>query len=230
MSTIAPPDSPPVQLDDIREIPPHSGGGKDVPPPPEKPGGGDGGGSGQPDNGAIWRYRFGAWLGVAVIVMMFGALTSAMILRRGFGYDWEPTRLPEAIWFSTILLLASSYTMERAKRAVRTGESVLVNRYVLWTGALGGLFVVSQAIAWVLLMMKGHYIASNPSTSFFYLFTAGHAIHLVGGVIALAYTLWRVLRPNPWPTKRAVIEATTIYWHFLDILWLYLLALLLFAG
>jgi cytochrome c oxidase subunit III len=174
------------------------------------------------------RSETGVWIGIFAIVMTFAALTSAMIVREGVALDWRHFQLPKILYLDTLILFLSSWTFETALAKLKEGE----NRFsegVTWlciTLALGGSFVIGQVIAWRVLARQGLFLATNPSSSFFYVFTAAHALHLVGGIFGLGYLIYKLKR-----TKSAVrttgIRATSLYWHFMDGLWVYLLVLLL---
>ena len=167
---------------------------------------------------------------LAAVVMFFAALTSAFIVRRGLSNDWEHTRMPRVLFLSTAVLLASSAVLELARRALKAGRRESFNR--LWTAGsvLGVLFLACQYAAWLQLRAQGIYLATNPSSSFFYVLTAAHAVHLIGGVLALLYVSIQALRLRLGPGKRTAIDVTAMYWHFLDGLWLYLLILFLVWG
>ncbi len=184
--------------------------------------GGNGSGGG-PDDGAaaIRRYKTGMWLGLGAIVMVFSAFTSAYVVRKGMSRDWRAIRVPSILWLNTAVLLASSLTFERAKRE---RESPL--NWLNATAALGTIFVAGQFIAWLQLRASGVFLASNPSSSFFYLLTGTHALHILGGILALFYVVIRVWRRHAWPRRQAVVEATGLYWHFMDGLWVYIFVLL----
>ena len=170
----------------------------------------------------------GIWVVLASIGMTFAALTSALIVRKGGAADWRHLTLPSILYLNTLILLASSATLEIARRRIagfmagpRTGRAP-----ALWlniTLALGVLFVAGQYLAWRQLAAQGLYLASNPSNSFFYVFTAAHGLHLLGGLGGLT----RVIRKLHLSTlRKSTLDATSRYWHFMDVLWIYLLALL----
>ena len=167
---------------------------------------------------------------LAAVVMFFAALTSAFIVRRGLSNDWEHTQLPRIVFFSTAVLVASSAVLELARRALKAGQRERFNR--LWTAGsvLGVIFLAGQYAAWLQLRAQGIYLATNPSSSFFYVLTAAHAVHLIGGVLALLYVSVGALRLRLGPGKRTAIDVTAMYWHFLDGLWIYLLILFLVWG
>jgi len=162
--------------------------------------------------------------------MLFAAFTSAMVVRRGMSDDWVPIHKPAVLWVNTGVLLASSVALELARRALKNRERERFN--ALWTlaTALGVLFLGGQALAWQKLSEAGVFIATNPSSSFFYVFTASHAAHLLGGLIALLYVDVQALRLSLGPAKRTVVDVTAVFWHFLDGLWLYLMALFYILG
>jgi cytochrome c oxidase subunit 3 len=196
----------------------------------EPPGSGDfGGGSG--GRGASRRASLtGLMVLLAAVVMFFAALTSAFIVRRGLSSDWEHTQMPHVVFLSTAILLASSVVLELARRALKAGQRERFNR--LWTAgsALGVFFLAGQYAAWLQLRAQGIFLSTNPSSSFFYVLTAAHAVHLIGGVLALLYVSIQAMRLRLGPGKRTAIDVTAMYWHFLDGLWIYLLLLFLVWG
>jgi cytochrome c oxidase subunit 3 len=176
------------------------------------------------------RYRIGTWVALASITMFFTALTSAYIVRAASANDWRPLALPRVLWLSTALILLSSGTLEAARRNLKRlldGEYV---RWLLATATLGVGFLLSQWFAWRQLLRQGVFLASNPHSSFFYLLTATHALHLLGGLLALVYLLFRTRHSRDdarAEAKRlAAADAVGIYWHFMDGLWIYLFLLL----
>ena len=192
--------------------------------PPDDPGGWQ-----RPSGGnrIVQRYKLGVWIGMGGILMFFAALTSAMIVRQGLSNDWQPFSLPPVLYVSTLVLLLSSVTIERAKQALEEGSGDGLRKWVNFSAVLGAAFVAFQLLGWQSLAGHGIYLASNPASSFYYVLTAGHGLHLLGGIAVMAY-IWVRLRTNsPWPTRSAVVEATALYWHFLDALWIYILGLLL---
>ena len=197
----------------------------------QPPGDGSGGGDGPGGRGSSRRASMtGLMVLLAAVVMFFAALTSAFIVRRGLSNDWISTRMPGVIWLNTAALLASSAVLELARRALRAGRRENFNRLWIAGSALGVLFLAGQYAAWLELRAQGIYLATNPSSSFFYLLTAAHAVHLIGGVVALLYVSVQALRLQLGPGKRTAIDVTAVYWHFLDGLWVYLLILFLVWG
>lgn len=145
---------------------------------------------------------------MATVVMLFAAFTAAYLIRRS-GPDWERLPLPDLIWVNTVVLLASSGTMELARRR---GD----RRWLLLTTALGAAFVIGQLFVWKQWSAAGVFVSSYPYSSFLYVLTAVHGLHLLGGVLALCYAL---SRPEALPL-------CALYWHFVDGLWVYLMGVL----
>jgi len=169
------------------------------------------------------------WVGIAAICMSFAALTSALIVRQGASSDWRHITLPGILFFSTFVILLSSGTLELARRhvaAFMTGRATHVESPRLWlylTLGLGLLFVASQYMAWLQLRGQGLYLATNPNSSFFYVFTAIHALHVLGGLAGLLRVISKL---NHSTLRRSTLDATAYYWHFMGVLWAYLFVLL----
>ena len=178
------------------------------------------------------RYRIGTWVALASIAMLFTALSSAYIVRASSAFDWYPIAMPRVLIASTAMILLSSVTLELARRKLRASAFDAYSRWLLLTAVLGVGFLVSQLIAWQQLQAKGLYLASNPHSSFFYLLTVAHAVHLVGGLLTLFYLLLRhrgvFADAVADARRRAAADAVGIYWHFMDVLWIYLFLLLFF--
>ncbi|MBI3940184.1 MAG: cytochrome c oxidase subunit 3 [Acidobacteria bacterium] len=187
------------------------------------------------------RYHTGIWFALVPIVMLFMALSSAYVVRQGLSDDWRSMAWPHLLWWNSAVLLASSATLEVARRKsqpwgmARHSQSgaklqlfpvaPAVKKWLMTTLALGLLFLAGQLLAWKQLVAQGVYLATNPSSSFFYVLTATHAVHLLGGVVALAWVTakcWKRLEPS----GRTGVTVAGIYWHFMDAVWIYLLLLL----
>ena len=243
----------------IRTTQPSSGGGGRGPTDYWPGGGNGGGGRGGDDNlpsyrERLRRYRMLIAFGLTSVVMIFVSFTTAYVVRKAgaiwdpardeYVSDWVPTSLPVAILLAnTFVLLISSLTLEMARR--RAAEDVVLapianipgirvsgNRSVPWVWAtvvLGLTFLAGQYLAWRQLRLSHINIETNVSSSFFFILTGVHAVHLMGGLLALLYaglTYW-LLRPPE--TRRIVIDVTAWYWHFMGVLWIYVFALLYFA-
>ena len=171
----------------------------------------------------------GIWVALGAITMSFAALTSAMVVRQGTGLDWQHIALPPMLFLNTLALLASSATLEIARRRIASYARGTETRlavpltWLLATLGLGLLFVAGQYVAWLRLKTEGLYLATNPNSSFFYVFTGLHAIHVLGGLAGLIYVMSKLRRSV---LRRTTFAAAAQYWHFMGLLWLYLLLLL----
>ena len=171
--------------------------------------------------------RTGVWIGLAAITMSFAALTSALVVRQSTANDWHHLAIPPIVFANTLVLIVSSVTLEVARRRVasffRSKEpSRMAPPFWLWaTLLLGLIFVVGQCIAWLKLRAQGLYLATNPNSAFFYVLTAMHGLHVLGGLGGLVRVIHKLREPTS--LRRSTLDATSYYWHFMGILWLYLL-------
>lgn len=226
--------------------------GHKPPAPPVRGGGDDGRGGDVPDYGArLRRARLGLICAIATVGMVFISLTSAYIFRRGlptfegetnsYVRDWGAVDLPWVLLgINTAILLISSVTMELARRkAARQaalapvssipGVSLGNERNFPWLGitvVLGCAFLVGQWLAWTELHARGFFVNTNPSSSFAFLLTIAHAVHLGGGMIALMWASGASLLHRPLESRRIVVDITAWYWHFMAVLWIYIFLLL----
>jgi cytochrome c oxidase subunit 3 len=134
------------------------------------------------------------------------------------------------LWLSTALILLSSATFEASRRLLKRGDDRGYRRWLLATVLLGLGFLLTQLLAWRELVAQGIYLNTNPHSSFFYLLTGMHGLHLVGGILMAAYLLARAWRRQSGRQARALRQdsanAAAVYWHFMDGLWIYLFLLL----
>jgi cytochrome c oxidase subunit III len=153
------------------------------------------------------------------------ALASAYLVERTTSERWVPVHLPAILWANTIILLASGATIERARK--RLAQADVSGFRMMWfvTTVLGLAFLAGQLVAWRQLVAQGIYVATNQGSSFFYIFTAVHGMHLLGGICALIYVYRRNFESAKISLSLAA-EVSSYYWHFMDGLWLFLLALL----
>jgi cytochrome c oxidase subunit 3 len=193
---------------------------------------GNGGGGNHRDDDKFRddRGRLGMWVGLASILMLFTALTSAYIVRAGLSEDWRPLRIPGFLWVSTALILASSGTFIMARRFIKRFEVKAYTGWIAVTMLLGLGFLTTQLLAWRQLVAEGIYLESNPHSSFFYVLTGVHGLHLLGGILGLCYLLfrrWDKLGSRESIQKRQRAAGVIgLYWHFMDGLWVYLFLLL----
>jgi cytochrome c oxidase subunit 3 len=204
-----------------------NGGGK--PPTGGDDGDGDGGGDDDKrrrrDSPSPKRYSTAITIALVSILMFFMALASAFIVLRRGSDAWVTVHLPPILWANTIILIASSFTLEAARRRLSESNASGFRKLWLLTTGLGILFVTGQFVAWRQLVSQGVFLASNQASSFFYIFTGAHAAHLLGGVAALLYVSFRKL-DTAKVSVPALAEIASYYWHFMDGLWVFLLAVL----
>ena len=155
----------------------------------------------------------GVWIAIGTISMSFAALTSALIVRQSGASDWQHFQLPPLLYLNTLVLLASSVTLEWSRR--RQAPAGLHAALVL-----GLLFLAGQVFAWRQLGAQGLFLATGPSSAFFYVFTVLHALHVLGGLGGLVYV----------QRRPAALGPAALYWHFMAVLWVYLLSLLTIRG
>lgn len=236
-------DSPTVRRDDHGIVPPARGGDD-----------GRSGRSASPDDRTrLRRARLGLLVALTPVLMLFVSFTSAYVVRQGLPTldphtnqmvrDWIPIELPNLLFANTCVLLLSTVSMELARRQTKRETALsssghppdgLFNgeKALSWLGltvVLGICFLVGQWLVWRELEGRGFYVATSPSSSFLYLLTGTHAIHLMGGVLALLVAGAAALLRRPAGTRGILVDVTAWYWHFMALLWIYILCLLKFA-
>jgi cytochrome c oxidase subunit 3 len=170
--------------------------------------------------------KFGMWLFLVSVVMIFASLTSAYIVRKGDG-NWLEFELPPIFWVTSGILLLSSVTMHIAYLSAKKDDLVLMRLFLLITTLLGFVFLVTQYYAWVYLVKINVYFVGNPSGSFVYVLTGLHAAHLISALLYLFVMTWKGFTYKIHSKNLLGIELCATYWHFLDVLWIYLFVFLL---
>ena len=220
--------------------------------PPTRGGGGDDSGPGLPDYATrLRRARLGLLVALTPVLMLFVSFTSAYVVRQGLPTldprtnqlvrDWIPITLPKLLLFNTGVLIVSSLFMEFARRQIKDPASATTaprasvgdQSRIPWlsmTLVLGLVFLLGQWTAWRQMAANGFYVATTPSSSFVYLLTGTHAIHLMGGVLALFIAGMASLLRRSAATRSIIVDVTAWYWHFMAALWIYILCLLEFAS
>ncbi len=173
-----------------------------------------------PNKSVPGLYRVGLAAICVSISVFFISLVLAYYWRSSHPPFWAPIHLPETLWISTAIILASSVTFEAARRVFRHGRWRLASHLFIATACLGVAFLVAQITAWRELVDQGFYLSQNPHSSFFYLLTGLHAAHLVGGLVVLFVVLLGKSK------RREMVDVSCYYWHFLGILWIALFAVL----
>jgi cytochrome c oxidase subunit III len=243
-STTATVDDPRISLGDDSVLPPIRGGGGD-----------DGSGPGLPDYARrLRRARLGLLVALTPVIMLFVSFSSAYVVRQGLPTldprtnqlvrDWIPIALPRLLLINTGVLILSSLFMELARRQMKgqvtaASETSVAEApdtdqigipWLSMTIVLGLGFLFGQWMAWRQLAANGFYLATTPSSSFVYLLTGTHAIHLMGGVLALFVAGIASLLRRSVATRNIIVDVTGWYWHFMAGLWIYILCLLEFAS
>ncbi|GAB3322286.1 cytochrome c oxidase subunit 3 [Larkinella ripae] len=171
--------------------------------------------------------KFILWLFVVSIVMLFAAMTSAYLVRRAEG-NWLEFDMPPIFWYSTVVLVISSASMHWAYRAAKKDDFGVLRTAISVTFAFGLAFLVMQFLGWKDLVAQNVFFVGNPSGSFMYVFTGLHAFHLVSGLLVILFALRAAFRLKIHAKNLTQIEICATYWHFLDILWVYLFGFLLY--
>lgn len=173
--------------------------------------------------------KFALWIGMASIMMMFGALTSAYLVRRAGG-NWLEFSVPTIFYISTLVLLLSSISLHIGYANYKKRNMTLYQGGVIGAFILGCTFLILQYQGWVELFSIGIDLKGNPSGSFLYVITGIHGLHILGGLAALVVSIINAFTLKKFTEKRKInIELTLQYWHFVDILWVYLLVFLLMS-
>jgi len=171
----------------------------------------------------IHQHKLALWVGIATIIMMFGAFTSAYIVRRAAG-NWYEFKLPDIFFLNTLVILASSITLHWSYRSFVKGLESRYKVLLLTTFVLGLAFVVLQYQGWKAMNAMGATFTVNPSSSFVFVISGLHAAHVLGGVAALIVAMVHAFYLPFKPTARRKLRFDLVvqYWHFVDILWVYL--------
>ncbi|MGI8961325.1 MAG: cytochrome c oxidase subunit 3 [Bryobacteraceae bacterium] len=168
---------------------------------------------------------------LATVTMTFGAIIAVFLIRSQAPLFWGRISLPRVLWATTAILLASSITLEAARRHLLHTDQRGFFRLMTWTTALGLIFLAGQIAAWFQILHAGVILAKNPHSWFIFLFTGLHALHILVGLAGLAYLLFRTREPASGPkyqmNTRVIANGVSIFWHYLDFMWILLFTLLL---
>jgi len=199
-----------------------------VPPPPVAPPGGrgDGDSSNSGSSFPISKGQLGVWILLTAVIMLFAGLSSAYIVLRGVP-AWQRIELPWLLWPNTAILLLSSVAIDISRRAVRRNDLQSMKRWLATGGVLGLAFLLGQLAAWRQLVDAGVYLPSTLQSSFFYILTGLHGLHLLGGIVALGLVLSKAIKDRLTAVDYEPLKLCALYWHVMDALWIYLFLLLL---
>ncbi|HEY3242270.1 MAG TPA: cytochrome c oxidase subunit 3 [Phycisphaerae bacterium] len=170
--------------------------------------------------------KVGLGVFLAVATSLFALLVSAYFMRK-MGADWSALAVPRVLWLNTGLLLLSGAAMQWARAAARRGQIEGVRSGLMAAGVFSFSFLAGQLWAWQQLNASGYFVAADPAAAFFYLLTALHGLHLLGGLWVWGKTTAKVWRGAEVGAVRMSVELCTVYWHYLFLVWLVLFALLL---
>lgn len=177
----------------------------------------------------IHPQKYVLWIALASIVMMFAGLTSAVIVKRNQA-NWLSFDVPLIFWYSTGVIILSSITIMLSRKAFQNRQMKQYKSWLLTTTVLGIIFVFMQYFGFVQLWDSGITLTRNVSFSFLYVIVGIHALHVIGGVVALVIIWIRSYSTAKKIYSSVPIDIVSTYWHFVDFLWLYLLAFLVMMG
>ena len=177
-------------------------------------------------NKRIHPHKFTLWVGLASIIMMFAGFTSAYIIKRNQA-NWVTFDLPKVFWYSTAVIIISSITLWLAQNAFKAREMVKYRNMVVATLVLGVFFIALQIIGFRQLWANGMTLKANVSFSFLYVIVGLHALHVLGGIIALLVLFAKAFSARVRNYDIVPVEVISTYWHFVDFLWIYLLIFLI---
>jgi len=199
--------------------------GASIPPPPTPFGGGSGGSH---SSFPVSTAYVGMYVLLTAIIMLFAGLSSALIVLHGVP-QWQNITVPSLVWANTLVLLASSVAVEFARAAVRKDQQGLLRQWLGISGLLGVAFLAGQFIVWRQLVKAGVYLSTTIHSSFFYVLTGAHALHLVGGLIGFGLVMYRVFANRLTSANYEPLKVWALYWHFMDVVWIYCFLLLILA-
>jgi len=170
--------------------------------------------------------RLGLWMFMAVVASLFTLFMSAFSMRMHHGHDWTHVALPPVLWVNTLLLIFGSIALQGARYAVNKAQLRALTLLLAAAGLFTCAFLAGQLLAWQQLRASGQFISSGPTLAFFYLLTAVHGLHLLGGLWVWGKTLGRLVGGAELSAVRLSVELCAVYWHFLLLVWLIVFALL----
>ena len=181
------------------------------------------------EKGRVHPHKFAMWVAIASIIMMFAGLTSAFIVKSGQA-GWIGVKTPNIFWYSTAVMLISSVTIQAALRSFKQRDMSRFRILFLLTLALGIAFIILQWIGFKYLWDHGVKFQGAGAGQFLYIIFGLHALHVVGGVIALLVIAGKQYFGKTRSYNSTSIEVMSTYWHFVDLLWLYLLIFFIWIG
>jgi cytochrome c oxidase subunit III len=169
----------------------------------------------------IHPHKFTLWVALGSIIMMFAGLTSAYIVKRDQP-GWTTFRIPRAFWYSTATILISSLTIQLAQKAFKDREMLRYRQFLSVTTVLGIVFVALQWVGFTQIWETGITFKGSGGGQFLYVIAGLHAAHVLGGIVALAIMMFKAFASKVRSYSPVPVELMTTYWHFVDVLWIYL--------
>jgi len=167
---------------------------------------------------------------LAILMTFAGLIAAYVVIATNDVAEWRPFDLPIQVWISTVIILLSSATYHFGKLSIDRNDQPTAKKWLIVTTALGATFISSQILAWLVLSNRGLYMSGNPYAGFFYILTAVHVVHVIGGIIALGSILLSSWLPTANEQasirNKALAQVVGWYWHFMGALWLILFVLL----
>ena len=176
----------------------------------------------------IHPHKFTLWVGLGSIIMMFAGLTSAYIVK-GSQPEWLTVEMPRTFFFSTIAILASSLTIQMALKAFKERRMMQYRRLITVTAVLGSLFIALQLMAFYQMWSTGVNMRGSGAGQFLYIIFGLHLLHVLGGVITLLVMFIKAYSSRIRNYNPVTIELASTYWHFVDLLWIYLFVFFLWT-
>jgi cytochrome c oxidase subunit 3 len=180
-------------------------------------------------NQKMHPHKFTLWIAIGSITMMFAGFTSAYIVKSNMA-GWEPVQMPKIFYLSTILILVSSGTIYLSQKFFKEREMAKYRTLISITAVLGITFLITQFIGFSTLWQSKITFQDSVAGSFFYIISGVHGLHVVGGVIALIVIFLRAFNTKTRYYSSAPIEVAATYWHFVDLLWIYLFVFFLMVS
>jgi cytochrome c oxidase subunit 3 len=170
--------------------------------------------------------KLGLWVFLAVVTSLFGLFISAYSMRKHFGSDWTHIALPQLLWVNTVMLIIGSIALETARDAVKKGQLRGLKFRLVTAGLFSFAFLAGQLLAWQQLRASGQLMQSGPAIAFFYLLTAVHGLHLLGGLWVWGKTMGRLAGGAEVIDVRLSVELCAVYWHYLLLVWIIIFGVL----
>jgi cytochrome c oxidase subunit 3 len=171
-------------------------------------------------------HKFALWVGIGSILMMFAGFTSAYVVKR-YQANWTSFEFPVMLWYSTAAILLSSVLLYLAGKAFRERNMARYRSLMLGTLILGLVFIALQVWGFTLLYISGLRYNTTVAYGFLWVIVGAHAVHVIGGVVALYVMAAKAFSSKKRIYSTVPVELISIYWHFVDVLWIYLLVFLL---